>query len=124
MPVRSPIAGDLSFRLNGKTLRAADCICLFRSADAEALLLRYLLLTRDRRFVCLDRGIGGKGPHAAEEWSPSRAQRFLIEHGEGDLVDEFPDIFRKRPAMAAAQPAAPRAARKPHPAEPFLFPLS
>ena len=81
----------------------------------------YLMLTRDGRFAYLDRVIGGRGVHSAEEWGGDRAMRFLMQHGEGDIVDEFPDIFRKR----APAPAKPKkvASSKDRAAEPFLFPL-
>jgi hypothetical protein len=115
----------LSFRLGGKVIQAGVCTCLYRAADPEAMSAQYILLTRDGRFACLDRVIGGKGPHAATEWSPARTMRFLVEHGEGDLVDEFPDIFRKR-AQGGGKPKTeltPSASPKGRPAEPFLFPL-
>ncbi len=116
----------LSFRLGGKVIQAGVCTCLYRAADPEAMSAQYILLTRDGRFACLDRVIGGKGPHAATEWSPARTMRFLVEHGEGDLVDEFPDIFRKRAkaSMAAPKGRTISAAPKDRPTEPYLFPLS
>jgi hypothetical protein len=114
-----------SFRLNGKLCAADKCACLYRAIDAEDMVTHALLLTRDGRFAYLDRVIGGKGVQAAEAWSGDRAKRFLIQHGEGDLVDEFPDIFRKR---APAPPMRVKdrrivAAPKGRPAEPYLFPL-
>ncbi len=124
-----PVSGDgamagFSFRLNGKLHAADKCTCLYRAIDAEDMVSRALLLTRDGRFAYLDRVIGGKGIQAAEDWSGDRAQRFLIQHGEGDLVDEFPDIFRKR-APAAPRVKDRRIAASPQgrPAEPYLFPL-
>ncbi len=113
-----------SFRLSGRVYQAEAATCLYRTVDAEAMATRYLMLTKDGRFAYLDRVIGGRGVYAAEDWSPDRAMRFLMQHGEGDLVDEFPDIFRKR---AAATPAAKgrkaASSSKERPAEPFLFPL-
>jgi len=110
-----------SFRLTGKLYQAESSVCLYRGMDAEALTACYLFLTRDRRFAYLARVIGGKGIYAGEEWGHDRAMRFLLAHGEGDLVDEFPDIFRKR---AVAEPARKsRPATKDRPSEPLLFPL-
>jgi len=115
----------LSFRLTGRLYAAESSTMLYRGVDAEAMTTSHLFLTRDGRFAYLMRVIGGKGVYAAEEWSPERAKRFLEQHGEGDMVDEFPDIFRKRPpaSKAAPQERKPAAAPAGRPAEPFLFPL-
>ena len=116
-----PAGFAFSFRLDGKSHQADAVTCLYRSVDAEAMSTNYLMLTKDGRFAYLDRVIGGRGVHTAEEWSADRAMRFLMQHGEGDIVDEFPDIFRKR----APAPAKPKkvASSKDRAAEPFLFPL-
>jgi len=114
------VSGSFSFRLDGKSHQSDAVTCLYRSVDAEAMATNYLMLTKDGRFAYLDRVIGGKGIHAAEEWSPDRARTFLMQHGESDIVEEFPDIFRKRPVVV--QPAKPRKA-KDNAAEPLLFPL-
>jgi hypothetical protein len=121
-----PVTGGFSFRLSGKIYQADNTTCLYRAVDAEAMTTRFLLLTRDGRFAYLDRVIGGKGVYAADEWGGDRAQRFLMQHGEGDVVEEFPDIFRRRAATpVAAQPRERKAASSPkdRPAEPYLFPL-
>jgi hypothetical protein len=110
-----------SFRLNGKSHQSDAVTCLYRAVDAEAMSTNYLMLTKDGRFAYLDRVIGGRGVHVAEEWSGDRAMRFLMQHGEGDIVDEFPDIFRKR--MPAAPKTRKVAASKDRAAEPLLFPL-
>jgi hypothetical protein len=120
MPV-VPVKDAFSFRLGGKAYQADGVTCLYRSVDAEAMATRFLMLTRDGRFAYLDRVIGGKGVYAAEEWSPDRAMRFLMQHGESDIVEEFPDIFRKRPVVA--QSAKTRKVPKDNAAEPLLFPL-
>ncbi len=126
MPVKaeSPV-GAFSFRLGGRLYAAERCTCLYRAVDTESMVARVLLLTPDGRFAHLDRVIGGKGLQAADDWSGDRAMRFLIQHGEGDLVDEFPDIFRKRQPSVARQSKETRiaAAPKGRPAEPYLFPL-
>ncbi len=69
---------------------------------------RFLLLTKDGRFAYLDKVIGGKGVYTAEEWGADRAMRFLMQHGEADIVDEFPDIFRKRRVVAPPRPRSRR----------------
>jgi hypothetical protein len=117
----APVVVGFSFRLGGKSVQAEAATCLYRAVDAEAMTTRFLLLTKDGRFAYLDRVIGGKGVYGAEEWSPDRAMRFLMQHGEGDIVDEFPDIFRKR--MPAATKARKIASSKDRPTEPYLFPL-
>jgi hypothetical protein len=116
-----PPIGGFSFRLNGKVFQSESVTCLYRGVDPEAMAARFVMLTKDGRFAYLDRVIGGKGIHAAEEWSADRARTFLMQHGESDIVEEFPDIFRKRPVTA--RPAKPRKPAKDSAAEPFLFPL-
>ena len=115
------VSGGFSFRLGGRTFQSDGVTCLYRSVDAEAMTACFLMLTKDGRFAYLDRVIGGKGVHAADEWSPDRAMRFLMQHGESDVVEEFPDIFRKRPV--AVRPSRSRKVAKDNVAEPFLFPL-
>ena len=85
----------------------------------------YLMLTKDKRFAYLDRVIGGRGVYAADEWGPDRAMRFLMQHGEGDIVDEFPDIFRKRTVaspVAKVKKIVPR--RRTVPPSRYCFPCS
>jgi hypothetical protein len=114
------MSSGFSFRLGGKVLQPEGLTCLYRSTDAEAMTTRFLILTKDRRFAYLERSVGGKGIQTAEEWGADRARSFLMQHGESDVVDEFPDIFR--PRAAVVQPARPRKP-KDNAAEPFLFPL-
>ena len=115
------MSSSFSFRLNGKALQSETLTCLYRSTDVEGMAARFLMLTKDGRFAYLERAVGGKGVQAAEEWSPERARSFLMQHGESDVVDEFPDIFRRRPVVA--QPPRPRKPAKDNAAEPLLFPL-
>jgi len=126
MPV-VPVRDGFSFRLGGKVYQSESTTCLYRGADTEAMATLYLMLTKDGRFAYLGRVIGGKGGiHTAEEWSPERAQRYLMEHGEGDVVGEFPDIFRKRvvaPVAEAKPGKVSTESPKGRPAEPYLFPL-
>jgi hypothetical protein len=111
----------MSFRLSGKLHAAQSCAILYRGIDAEAMTTNHLFLTPDGRFAYLARVIGGAGVYAAEEWDHARAMRFLRQHGEGDIVDEFPDVFRKRAVPAPAKQH--RAAPKGNSVEPLLFPL-
>jgi hypothetical protein len=118
------MSGSFSFRLTGRVYAAENCTMLYRGVDAEAMTTNHLFLTRDGRFAYLARVIGGKGLYAAEEWSADRAKRFLVQHGEGDLVEEFPEIFRLQPrAVKMSVERKPVVAPKGRPAEPFLFPL-
>jgi hypothetical protein len=114
----------ISFRLNGKMYASSACICLYRAVDAESLTAQYLMMTKAGVFAYLELVIGGKGLYTATEWSPDRAMRYLLEHGEGDVVNEFPDIFRKRPATApVVKEKTVAGAPKNRPTEPYLFPL-
>jgi len=115
----------VSFRLAGKHIPLAACTCLYRAIDPSSMTTAYLALTKEGRFAYLSRAVGGKGLHTADEWSPARAMRFLVEHGEGDLVEEFADIFRKRGPVRknAASGGKIAATPKNRPTEPYLFPL-
>ena len=119
-----PVSDSFSFRMGGRVHRSDSAMCLYRAVDPDALVTRHLMLTKDGSFAYIERVIGGNGVYAAEDWSPDRAMRFLMQHGEGDLVDEFPYIFRKRAvAPAAAKGKKSTASPKERPGEPFLFPL-
>src|ERR1700761_4823120 len=119
VPVTSGVAG-FSFRFNGKVVQSDSLTCLYRSTDVEATTTRFLILTKDGRFAYLERPVGGQGVQTAEEWRADRARAFLMQHGESDVVDEFPDTFRRRPVIVqAAKPRKP----KDNAAEPLLFPL-
>ncbi len=111
----------MSFRLGGKLHAAESCAMLYRGIDAEAMTTDQLFLTPDGRFAYLARVIGGVGVYAAEQWDHAQAVRFLRQHGEGDVVDEFPDAFRKR-VVAARVARGHGAAPKGSSAEPLLFP--
>jgi hypothetical protein len=113
---------NLRFKLGHRLYPLVTCVCLFRAFDPAAMTVRYLVLTKDRRFAYLEAVIGDKGVRPATEMARDRAMRFLREHGEGDLVDEFPDIFREDERMTLA-PEISGKAPKDRPAEPYLFPL-
>jgi hypothetical protein len=87
-----------TFRLGEVMIDIESCTPLYRGTAT-------LLLTQDERFALVGRG-------AARELTAAEAREFLIAHGEHDLIEEFPDLFRK-PAVAPTT----------RPQEPYLFPL-
>lgn len=125
MPVTA--AGDLPtnlrFRLGNKWHALVACVCLYRAVDPATMTAKYLVLTKDRRFAYLEAVIGDKGVRPVTEMTRDRALRFLVENGEGDVVEEFPDIFRDDPRILAPSSGEEAAAPKDRPAEPYLFPL-
>jgi hypothetical protein len=96
--------------------------CLYRAAEPDGMTATALWLTRDRRFLWSVRAIGLES-QSLEAWTAERARRFLLDHGEDDVVEQFPDLFRR----TASPPAPPRrkaaTAPRSRPAEPYLFPL-
>jgi hypothetical protein len=87
-----------TFRLGEEMFELDACTPLYRGNTT-------LVLTQDERFALVGRG-------AARELSAAEARDFLMAHGEQDLIEEFPDLFRK-----------PSAAPTTRPQEPYLFPL-
>ena len=122
-PGAATLPTNLRFRLGGKLHALVTCVCLYRSADPKLTTVRYLVLTQDRRFAYLEAVIGDKGVRPAIEMTRERAMRFLVEHGEADLIDEFPDIFREERRAQPRAPLDPASAPKDRPKEPYLFPL-
>ena len=120
---------NMRFRLEGKgggLYSLVTCVCLYRSVDPVSMTAHYLVLTKDRRFAHVEAVIGDKGVRPAIELTRERAIRFLVEHGESDIVEEFPDIFREETHARAPQATAGEsatAAPKDRPTEPYLFPL-
>jgi hypothetical protein len=96
-------------------------VCLYRAAEPDGMTVTSLLLTRDQRFVWVERPIG-RDQQVSEDWTAERARRFLLDHGEGDVVEQFPDVFRAAPKKPAAR-RQPAAAPRSRPSEPYLFPL-
>jgi hypothetical protein len=93
-----------TFRLGEQMIDIESCTPLYRGSST-------LVLTQDERFALVGpRSSNSKG--AARELTAAEARDFLIAHGEHDLVEEFPDLFRK-PATAPTT----------RPQEPYLFPL-
>jgi hypothetical protein len=114
---------NLRFKLGTKWHALVSCVCLYRNVNPETMTVRYLVLTKDRRFAYLEAVIGDKGVRPVTEMPRDRARRFLLENGEGDVVEEFPDIFREEPMIVGAASDEAAVAPKDRPAEPYLFPL-
>lgn len=114
---------NLRFRLGGKWHALIACVCLYRAVDPAAMTAKYLVLTKDRRFAYLEAVIGDKGVRPVTEMTRDRALRFLVENGESDIVEEFPDIFREDTHAHAPSSDGIAAAPKDRPKEPYLFPL-
>jgi hypothetical protein len=111
-------ASGFSFRLGRALLSLNACACLYRDSDPASMIARYLVLTKDSRFAYVEAQIGMSSIYPATEWSRERALKFLVAHGEGDIVDEFPEIFR-----ADSDDEHLELAPKNRPTEPYLFPL-
>ena len=122
---------NMRFRLEGRgggLYSLVTCVCLYRAVDPVGMTAQYLVLTKDKRFAHVEAVIGDKGVRPAIELTRERAIRFLVEHGEGDLVEEFPDIFREETHAHVRAPQAnadgsEAVAPKDRPTEPYLFPL-
>jgi hypothetical protein len=83
------------FRLGQKSYALTACVCLYRSETASGALAEFLVLTPDMRFAHVARPTMETDirAYAAVELSPEEAREFLLSHGEGDMVDDFPDLF-------------------------------
>ncbi|HLG86430.1 MAG TPA: hypothetical protein VKZ79_04455 [Alphaproteobacteria bacterium] len=114
---------NLRFKLGAKWHALVACVCLYRNVSPETMTVRYLVLTKDRRFAYLEAVVGDRGVRPVTEMTRERALRFLVENGEGDVVEEFPDIFREEPMIAGSSSDEAAVAPKDRPAEPYLFPL-
>ena len=116
---------NLRFHLGKRWHDLVTCVCLYRVVDPATRVAKFLVLTKDRRFAYLESVVGEKGVRPATEMTREQAIRFLAEHGENDVVEEFPDVFRDEPGVRkpAASDGAIAAAPKDRPAEPYLFPL-
>ena len=100
-PRRTPAAAQ-RFRLGSKSYALSACVCLYRLEAADQGIAEYLVLTPDMRFAHLSRqrlSLAADLPldinHglAALEMPAAEARDFLLAHGEGDLVEDFPDLF-------------------------------
>jgi hypothetical protein len=102
LPLRRNPAAALRFRLGSKSYALSACVCLYRFEAPEQGIAEYMVLTPDMRFAHLSRqrlSLAADLPvdinHAlaALEMPANDARDFLLAHGEGDLVDDFPDLF-------------------------------
>jgi hypothetical protein len=102
MPLRRNPAAAQRFRLGTKSYTLSACVCLYRFEATEHAIAEYLVLTPDMRFAHLSRqrlSLTADMPldinHglAAIEMTANDARDFLLAHGEGDLVEDFPDLF-------------------------------
>ena len=97
------LVGGFSFRMSGRLYPADGCtlpVPLGRGGgDGESHIAVPDQATGDSPiWPALSAGKGIAS--AAEEWNGDRAMRFLIQHGEGDLVEEFPAISSAKRAPA------------------------
>jgi hypothetical protein len=95
LPKIGPLVPGSRFRLGNKSYSLTACVCLYRCESAGASLAEYLVLTPDMRFAHVARPAADIDirAYAAVAMSPNEAREFLLAHGEGDLVDDFPDLF-------------------------------
>ena len=105
------VAQPNRFRLGAKNYALKACVCLYRQENLAAGLSEYLVLTPDMRFAHVARNKAkpgeeidfaqGAAPNeqpvglgfAAIELEAGEARDFLTAHGEGELVEDFPDLF-------------------------------
>jgi hypothetical protein len=98
----SPAAGN-RFRLGAKSYALATCVCLYRHEPGTGLAAEFLVLTPDMRFAHVARMALPQGTeidfnpaapaHSAIELDATEARDFLTAHGEGELVEDFADLF-------------------------------
>ncbi len=100
--IRSSQVSDTGrFRLGPKSYALTACVCLYRHDMTTEGLSEFMVLTPDMRFAHVARplvpgdadGLALNRPTAAVELYADEAREFLIQHGEGDLVEDFPDLF-------------------------------
>jgi hypothetical protein len=83
-----------SFRIGDTTYEIGSCVLLHRGEQS-------LLLTPDERLVLLGAG-------SPKQLSGTEARRYLLQHGEAEIVEEFPELFRPAAsANAERQPYLP-----------------
>ena len=68
----------------------AECVALHRTVEQD--IAEWLLLSPDGDFVVVE-SFGAKGHHAIRRLAPEAARRYLVERGEGDVLDDFPALF-------------------------------
>jgi hypothetical protein len=100
-PLRRNPAAAQRFRLGSKSYALSACVCLYRFEAPEQGIAEYMVLTPDMRFAHLSRQrisvidapIDINHGLSALEMPALDARDFLLAHGEGDLVEDFPDLF-------------------------------
>ena len=100
-PLRRTPSAAQRFRLGAKSYALSACVCLYRFEAADQGIAEYLVLTPDMRFAHLSRQrisvvdapIDINHGLSALEMPALDARDFLLAHGEGDLVEDFPDLF-------------------------------
>ncbi len=95
LPKLGPLIPGTRFRLGTKSYALTACVCLYRYETAGATLAEYLVLTPDMRFAHVARPAVATEmrAYAAIELDSDEARQFLLAHGEGDMVEDFPDLF-------------------------------
>jgi hypothetical protein len=95
LPKLGPLVTGSRFRLGQKSYALTACVCLYRYETAGGSLAEFLVLTPDMRFAHVARPTGeiATSAYASVELTPDEARDFLLAHGEGDMVDDFPDLF-------------------------------
>ncbi|MFZ4763083.1 MAG: hypothetical protein ACOYK8_09735 [Alphaproteobacteria bacterium] len=97
------------FSLGSKSYRLSSCVCLFQSPPTS--VVEYLVLTRDMKLVHIAQlippemvatGKKSRLPLQPTLLSPAQAADFLESHGEGDIVEEFADLFTESSLAVAA----------------------
>jgi hypothetical protein len=68
----------------------ADCMPLHSNLEQD--IAEWLLLSPDGDFLVVEI-FGTKGHHSVRALAPLAAKRYLIERGDGDVVDDFPALF-------------------------------
>jgi hypothetical protein len=97
----SQVSDTGRFRIGAKSYALTACVCLYRHDKAAEGFSEFVVLTPDMRFAHVARsyvagdseGFALNRPTAAVELMAEEAREFLLAHGEGDLVEDFPDLF-------------------------------
>ena len=79
-----------SVEIDGRRFAWADCTPLHRTVEQD--IAEWLLLSPEGDFLTVEM-FGTNGHHSLRRLAPAAARRYLIERGEGDMVDDFPALF-------------------------------
>ena len=87
-----PAAGAVvpAIEIDGRRYDWTDCTPLHRTAEQDAA--EWLLLSPENDFLVVE-VFGTKGHCSVRQLAPEAARRYLVERGEGDMVDDFPALF-------------------------------